>query len=100
MFHPRNDLPLGARTRGAALARLAQVARDTALKPAPAGGAEGAAHLKALATVLAPCGAPVRAGSQRAARLRVAHTPDLFTGVSREADRNLWCLEAHLRGKR
>lgn len=29
-----------------------------------------------------------------------ADTADLFTGVSRDADKYLWLLEAHLQGKR
>ncbi len=100
MFHSRNGLPLDARTTGTTLARLAQVARATAPQPARVGSEAGAPHLKGLATVLARCGAHVRAGGQQAAKLTGAHTPDLLTGVSGEADRNRWRLEAHLRGKR
>jgi starvation-inducible DNA-binding protein len=29
-----------------------------------------------------------------------ADTADLFTGISRETDEQLWFLEAHLRGRR
>jgi starvation-inducible DNA-binding protein len=42
----------------------------------------------------------VRAGIDAAATLGDADTADLFTGISREADKYLWFLEAHLHGKR
>ncbi len=40
-----------------------------------------------------------RAGIEAAARLGDADTSDLFTGLSREADKYLWFLEAHLHGR-
>jgi starvation-inducible DNA-binding protein len=85
---------------GTAHGTLAQVARGTSLKPYPQGTEEGAAHVKALATVLGQYGAQVRAGIDAAAQLGDAGTADLFTGISREADKYLWFLEAHLHGKR
>jgi starvation-inducible DNA-binding protein len=85
---------------GTADGTLAQVARATSLQPYPQGTTEGAAHVRALATVLAQYGAQVRAGIEAAARLGDADTSDLFTGASREADKYLWFLEAHLHGKR
>ena len=85
---------------GTAQGTLAQVARASSLKPYPEGTEEGSAHLRALATVLAQYGAQVRAGIEAAARLGDADTSDLFTGISREADKYLWFLEAHLHGKR
>jgi len=84
---------------GTAHGTLAQVARATSLKPYPQGIVDGAAHVRALATVLAEYGAHVRAGIEAAAKLGDADTSDLFTGISREADKFLWFLEAHLHGK-
>ena len=85
---------------GTAEGTLAQVARASSLKPYPQGTEEGAAHVKALATVLAQYGANVRAGIEASAKLGDADTSDLFTGISREADKYLWFLEAHLHAKR
>ena len=44
--------------------------------------------------------AKVRAAIETAARLGDADSADLFTGISREADKYLWFLEAHLHAKR
>ena len=85
---------------GAAHGTLAQAARATSLKPYPEGTEDGAAHVRALATVLAQYGAGVRAAIDAASKLGDADTSDLFTGISREADKYLWFLEAHLHGKR
>ncbi len=85
---------------GTAQGTLAQVARASSLKPYPEGTAEGAAHVAALATVLAQYGKNVRAAIDAASRAGDADTSDLFTAVSREVDKYLWFLEAHLQGKR
>jgi starvation-inducible DNA-binding protein len=85
---------------GVAHGTLAEVARATSLKPYPAAITEGVAHVKALASVLAAFGAKVRAAIAESARLGDADTSDLFTGVSREVDKYLWFLEAHLHAKR
>jgi starvation-inducible DNA-binding protein len=85
---------------GTADGTLAQVARASSLRAYPLNLGDGLAHLVALATALAQYGAGVRAGIQAAARLGDADTSDLFTGISREADKYLWLLEAHLHAKR
>jgi starvation-inducible DNA-binding protein len=85
---------------GTADGTLVQVARATSLKPYPLNLADGLAHVAALASALAQYGAGVRAGIEAAAKLGDADTSDLFTGVSREADKYLWLLEAHLTPKR
>jgi len=66
---------LGGRARGL----LTQVARATSLKPYPEDISEGLTHVDALGD---------------------ADTADLFTGISREADKYLWFLEAHLHAER
>jgi starvation-inducible DNA-binding protein len=85
---------------GVAHGTLAQVARTTSLKPYPQTITEGVAHVKALAAVLAAFGAKARAAIEESGRLGDADTADLFTGVSRELDKYLWFLEAHLHAKR
>jgi starvation-inducible DNA-binding protein len=87
---------LGGRAHGT----LVAVARGTSLKPYPEDVTDGTAHVEALSAVLADFGRKVRAGIDEAARLGDADTSDLFTGVSRETDKNLWFLEAHLYTKR
>jgi starvation-inducible DNA-binding protein len=85
---------------GLAHGTLVSVARTTTLKPYPQDISEGLAHVDALSAALADYGAKVRAGIEAADKLGDADTADLFTGISRENDKNLWFLEAHLHAKR
>lgn len=85
---------------GIAQGTLAAVTRATSMKPYPENLNEGVAHLKALASALAAFGAKVRAGIEECGRFGDADTADLFTGISRELDKQLWFLEAHLHAKR
>ncbi|TLY69823.1 MAG: DNA starvation/stationary phase protection protein Dps [Gammaproteobacteria bacterium] len=85
---------------GTARGTLAAVARATTLRPYPEDISDGTAHVDALSAALAAFGAKVRAGIDEAARLADADSADLFTGISRETDKDLWFLEAHLHAKR
>ncbi|HEX4649233.1 MAG TPA: DNA starvation/stationary phase protection protein Dps [Steroidobacteraceae bacterium] len=85
---------------GSARGTLASVARATSLRPYPEDISEGLAHVDALSAALAAFGAKVRADIDEASRLGDADTGDLFTGISRETDKDLWLLEAHLHAKR
>ena len=85
---------------GLAHGTLVSVARTTTLKPYPEDLSEGLQHVDALSAALADYGAKVRAGIEAADKLGDADTADLFTGISRENDKNLWFLEAHLHAKR
>jgi starvation-inducible DNA-binding protein len=87
---------LGGRAHGT----LAAVTRATTLKPYPEDLAEGLAHVDALSLALADYGAKIRAAIDAADKLGDADTADLFTGISRETDKYLWFLEAHLHAKR
>jgi starvation-inducible DNA-binding protein len=87
---------LGGRAHGT----IATVARNSTLKPYPEDIAEGLAHVDALSAALADYAAKVRAAIETADRLGDADTADLFTGISRETDKYLWFLEAHLHAKR
>jgi len=62
--------------------------------PLPAQGGE--AHLRAVAAALAQFGARVRSAIEETAALGDAGTSDLFTQLSRETDKQLWFVEAHL----
>ncbi|HEV7447429.1 MAG TPA: DNA starvation/stationary phase protection protein Dps, partial [Steroidobacteraceae bacterium] len=85
---------------GTAYGTLAAVSQATSLKPYPTDIAEGAQHVDALSTAVADFGAKVRKAIDDSARAGDADTSDLFTGISREIDKDLWFLEAHLHAKR
>jgi starvation-inducible DNA-binding protein len=81
---------------GVAEGTIQAVAGRSRLEPYPLALAEGRAHLEALATALARVGKSVRKAIDDTSKAGDADTSDLFTGVSRALDKNLWLLEAHL----
>jgi starvation-inducible DNA-binding protein len=83
---------------GIAHGTIASVSGTTSLRPYPEGVADGLEHVDALSTAVADFGAKIRKGIDETGRLGDADTSDLFTGVSRELDKDLWFLEAHLHG--
>ena len=85
---------------GSAHGTLAAAARASSLKPYPENLSEGVAHVRALATALAAFGAGVRAAIDAADKFGDKDSADLFTGISRAVDKDLWFLEAHLHAKR
>jgi starvation-inducible DNA-binding protein len=85
---------------GTARGTLTAVSRGTSLKPYPEDIVDGLAHVDALSAVYADFGKKVRAAIEDSAKSGDADTSDLFTGISRETDKNLWFLEAHLYSKR
>jgi len=87
---------LGGRADGTARV----VAAQSGLPEYPTEGDSGRAHLEAVAERLAAFGRSVRAGIDRASALGDADSADLFTGISREIDKQLWFVEAHLQSDR
>jgi starvation-inducible DNA-binding protein len=85
---------------GIAHGTVAAVGRGTSLKPYPEDISDGTQHVEALSSALADFGAKVRKGIDQAAQFGDADTSDLFTGVSRDVDKYLWFLEAHLQAKK
>lgn len=81
---------------GIASGTLQTVARNTTLAPYPEGASESRAHLEALAGAFASFGKNIRKAIDVADKAGDADTADLFTGISRDADKYLWMLEAHL----
>ena len=81
---------------GTALGTIAAVVRGSSLAPYPENISAGSAHLVALADRLADFGRKVRAAIATAAKLDDAATADLLTAISRDVDKYLWFLEAHL----
>jgi len=85
---------------GVAEGTIQAVAGRTRLDAYPLELAEGRAHVDALAAAYARCAKSVRKAIDEAAKAGDADTSDLFTGVSRDIDKGLWLLEAHLQADR
>ena len=85
---------------GTANGTIAAVSNTSSLAPYPADITEGVEHVDALSSAVASFGARVRKGIDEAAEAGDADTSDLFTGISRQIDKDLWFLEAHLHAKR
>jgi starvation-inducible DNA-binding protein len=75
-------------------ARMA--AKASRLKEFPDGRIDGMSAVAALADRYAALAASTRAAIDTASKQGDADTSDLFTGISRELDKTLWFLEAHL----
>jgi len=80
---------------GTAEGRVQTVAKATTLPEYPALAASGTAHLAALISAQAVFTTRVRSAIDACATAGDAATADLFTEVVREADKDLWRLEAH-----
>ena len=76
------------------------VAVLTSLKPYPLTITAGRDHVDALSSALADFGGKVRAAIDAADGRGDKDTADLFTEISREVDKDVWFLEAHLHGER
>lgn len=83
---------LGGTAQGTA--RMA-VASST-LVELPSDALDGMAAVRAVADRFAAYGASSRAATDEADKLGDTDTNDLFTEVSRQVDKDLWFLEAHL----
>jgi starvation-inducible DNA-binding protein len=87
---------------------LGAVARGTArvvsglsnLVEYPSDLVDGTAHVAAVADRLAAFGRAVRLDIDTTTALGDAGSADLLTGISREADQQLWLVEAHLQAAR
>jgi starvation-inducible DNA-binding protein len=85
---------------GTAEGTVQVVAGRSRLDPYPVEIVEGRAHLDALAAALARFGRSARKAIDDAAKAGDADTSDLLTGISRNLDKNLWLVEAHLQADR
>ena len=81
---------------GTAEGTLQVIAKRTSLKSYSTDITSGRDHVDALSTAMANVGKLVRAAIDQADKLEDADTADLFTGISRELDKKLWFVEAHL----
>jgi starvation-inducible DNA-binding protein len=85
---------------GTAEGTLASVAKVTSLAEYPTGLTAGRDHVDALASAVAAAGKLIREAIGQSDELGDADTADLFTGISRDLDQQLWFLEAHLQADR
>jgi starvation-inducible DNA-binding protein len=85
---------------GVADGTLKTVAADSRLPGYKLDLADGRDHLEAITTSLAGFGKSAREAIDIAAGAGDAGTADLFTEISRAADKILWLLEAHLQAER
>jgi starvation-inducible DNA-binding protein len=85
---------------GVAEGALKSIAGRTELPAYPSTAKDGSDHVEALSSGLAAFGKLVRAAIDQAADAGDADTADLFTEVSRNIDKQLWFVEAHLHAQR
>ena len=83
---------------GIAERTISIVGQRTKLPSYPLSITSGRDHVEALSSGLATVGKVVRATIDGASELGDADTADLFTGISRDIDKKLWFVEAHLQG--
>jgi starvation-inducible DNA-binding protein len=84
---------------GQAQGTVQTVAGATSVRPYPAGLAAGVDHVAAIADSLAAVGKATRAAIDDSDEAGDADTADLFTEISRELDKQLWFVEAHLQAR-
>jgi starvation-inducible DNA-binding protein len=81
---------------GTAFGTVRVAAQNSSLSEYPLEITDGTAHVDALSTALADFGNGVRRNIDETADLGDADTADLFTEISREIDKLLWFVEAHI----
>ncbi|CAN5840445.1 DNA starvation/stationary phase protection protein Dps [soil metagenome] len=81
---------------GTAMGTARVVAQTSTLSEYPLEIFDGTAHVDALSTAMADFGKKIRKGIDDADDLDDKDTADLFTEVSREIDKLLWFVEAHI----
>jgi len=81
---------------GTALGTARVVAQKSTLSEYPLEIFDGTDHVDALSTAMADFNKKVRANIDDADKLEDANTADLLTEISRELDKLLWFVEAHI----
>ena len=81
---------------GTAMGTVRLAAQNSTLSEYPHEITDGGAHVDAVSTALADFGKVVRKGIDEATDLGDQDTADIFTEVSREIDKQLWFVEAHI----
>lgn len=81
---------------GTARGTIQVVAKTSSLPAYPLNITRGMDHVEALSGALAAFGKSARKAIELSAQLGDAVTSDLYTGIARENDKQLWFVEAHL----
>ena len=81
---------------GTAMGTVRIAAQNSSLSEYPHEITDGASHVDALSTALAQFGKAARKTIDDAANIGDQDTADLFTEISRDIDKNLWFVEAHI----
>jgi len=81
---------------GEAEGTLQAVSKRSKVKPYPLHLKTGKEHVEALADSMAAVGKSVRDAIAQSDEIGDADTADLFTNISRDLDKNLWFVEAHV----
>jgi starvation-inducible DNA-binding protein len=84
---------------GVAEGTVQVVGKRTRLSPYPLDISKGRDHVAKLADAIAAVGKSARAAIDESSKLGDLDTADLFTGISRELDKQLWFVEAHLQAE-
>lgn len=85
---------------GVAEGTVGVVAKKTKLPAYPLDIKTGVDHVNALATSLAAFGKAARQAIDQADEAGDKDTADLFTGISRDLDKHLWFVEAHVQAEK
>jgi len=85
---------------GVAEGTVQAVAKRSSLPPYPLNIAAGRDHVEALSNSLATFAKAIREAIGMADALDDQGTTDMLTEISRETDKNLWFVEAHLQAER
>ncbi|MDM7921416.1 MAG: DNA starvation/stationary phase protection protein Dps [Pyrinomonadaceae bacterium] len=80
---------------GTAMGTIRIAAGNSSLSEYPLEITDGTAHVDALSTALADFGKKVRKNIDTTDELGDKDTADLYTGISRAVDKQLWFVEAH-----
>ncbi len=83
---------------GTALGTARIVATNSTIPEYDLEAVKGEEHVGVLVQRLSKLGAAIRSAIDRADALGDKATADVFTEISRELDKDLWFLEAHLQG--
>ena len=75
------------------------VGKRSRLAPYPTDLVKGRDHVAKLADAIAAVGKHARAAIDESDKLGDKDTADLFTGISRDLDKQLWFVEAHLQAE-
>jgi starvation-inducible DNA-binding protein len=81
---------------GTAFGTVRQASQRSSLAEYPLEITDGTAHVDALSSALADLGRKLRGDIDRTSEIGDQDTADLLTEVSRETDKNLWFVEAHI----